>query len=300
MDRLSHMQLFNLSLSEGYIMLDVRSEIDYCKKHITGSFSMPLTLTIKELENKYKKILEAYCPENSEPIIFIGYASDTRNMPFLLQAKFHFLDRCGSAFFCDWSNWPEFLTSGSGSGGVENISAEFESLEPYPSEILPNIYLGNRDNAFNERVVRNLKITHILSLNKGAHYDHGISHLNFPIDDDVDEDIIRAYNSVRTYLYEAYGNGKLLLHCDKGKSRSVAILILFLNEKLGLPFERLLDFVREQRRIAQPNPGFVDKVRAYIIEHEYGMRPFTPKSRAAHKLISNNYPKQICNFFKYY
>lgn len=281
---LNHAQLFNLSLSEGYLLLDVRPEKEYCQRHVTGSFSMPLDLSGGALESRYEQILKFYCPENWDPVIFIGNSA-ARGLFSSIQEKFLFLGGRRSVFFCDWKGWPEFLTSRSETGAVENIISEFEALEPYPSEILPNIYLGNRDNAFNERVVQNLGITHILSLNKGAHYDHGISQLNFPIDDDVSEDIIYAYGAVKPFLYDAYGSGKLLLHCDQGKSRSVAILILFLNEKLGMTFEDLLEFIQKQRRIAKPNPGFVEQVRKYIAIHAFGERPFTPKSRAALKLI---------------
>jgi protein-tyrosine phosphatase len=284
METITQMQFFNMSLSEGYLLLDIRNTENYCQKHVTGSFSMPLQLTAAELERRYIEILNNYYPENWDPIVFIGYQADVSNLFMILKNKFSFLGNHRFNYFYDLKNWPEFLSSQSENNNIENIHQEFEKLEPYPSEILQNIYLGNRENAFNKNVINNLNITHILSLNKDAKYDHGISQLNFPIDDDNEENIIYAYNMVKNFLNEAYGNGKLLIHCDQGKSRSVAILILFLNERLGISFENLLDYIKKQRRIAQPNPGFIDQVRTYIAEHAFG-RPITPKSRAAHKLI---------------
>lgn len=290
MEILTQMELFNMPLSEGYLLLDIRQDENYCKKHITGSFSMPIEYSINDLEKRYRDILDNYCPENWDPIIFIGVQADMDNLFEILQHKFSFLGKHKFVYFHDLNNWPEFMSSRSENNNIENIHEEFEKLEPYPSEILPNIYLGNRENAYNKNVVQNLKITHILSLNKDARYDHGISQLNYPIDDDVEENIIYAYNMVKNFLVEAYGNGKLLIHCDQGKSRSVAILILFLNERIGLSFEELLFFVKKQRRIAQPNPGFVDQLRSYITDHVF-CRPYTPKSRAAHKLIATNSKK---------
>jgi len=265
MNQLDINSLYNLSLYEGYILLDVRSPSEYCFKHITGSFNIPLYLSIDKISKKYLEIFEYYCPENTNPIVFI---TNSYNSLKEILNKFYFLSTFELKYFSDMKNWPEFLSSNSEDNEFSNIYYEFDQLEPYPSCILENVYLGNRENAYNNTVIKNLGITHILSLNKDAKYKHGIFQMNYPINDDENENIIQAYSSVKEFLNQAYEKGKLLIHCDKGKSRSVAILILFLRNKMNYTFEKILTFIKTQRKIAQPNPGFMGQIKSYFSVYE--------------------------------
>lgn len=282
MDQLNSTQLFNLSLSEGYLLLDIRRPEEYILEHVTGSFSMPINLDRKELEERYQEILNWYQPEILNPIIFIGPPADLRDiflntsadglevdfsledLYVLLKLKFSFVDDLPWAYFRDLESWPSFLTSDSTTNKIRNIVEEFELLQPYPSRILSNIYLGSRYDAYNKDIITNLGITHILSLNWDTSYHSGVSQMNYCIEDADEVDIIRAYCSVRDFMDRACTLGRLLIHCDKGRSRSVSILILFLNEKLNQNYEELLLFVKEKRKIAQPNPGFTRQIKNYI------------------------------------
>jgi protein-tyrosine phosphatase len=261
MKKITSTQLFNLSISEGYLLLDLRTIEEYCLKHVTSSINIPLFLSRDEKYKRYSEIFDHYCPENYQPVIFIISKESEISS---IHTGFSFLKNFKTVFFLDMKEWPEFLSSNSGNNSIENIYTEFDLLKPYPSKILKNIYLGNRDNTYSNYVIKNLKITHILSLNKDANYKHNISKLNYPIEDDEEENIILAYSMVKYFLEEAFSKGILLINCDKGKSRSASILILFLGEKLKCNFEELLSFLKEKRKIVEPNPGFVYQIKKYL------------------------------------
>ena len=180
MKTLTCTQLFNMRLSEGYFLFDIRTEEEYKKSHILSSCWMPLTSTKNDLEKRYKEILEIYCPEILDIIIFIipCVTSPYFKKQFLdviVEHKFSFLTGKSFVYFHDIDNFPDFLIARNTESDIKNIINEFNVLEPYPSEILSGIYLGNRENAYNSNVVHNLKLTHILSLNQDAQYDQRIA-----------------------------------------------------------------------------------------------------------------------------
>ncbi|KAF7305720.1 Phosphotyrosine protein phosphatase II [Mycena chlorophos] len=60
------------------------------------------------------------------------------------------------------------------------------------------------------------------------------------------------------YIAEALGRGEsVLVHCQQGVSRSASVVIAFLIRERAMSYEDALTFVRERRRCARPNWGFV-------------------------------------------
>jgi protein-tyrosine phosphatase len=50
--------------------------------------------------------------------------------------------------------------------------------------------------------------------------------------------------------------GKILVHCLAGVSRSATIVIAYLMKTQNLPFEQAYEVVRQKREFANPNQGF--------------------------------------------
>ena len=55
-------------------------------------------------------------------------------------------------------------------------------------------------------------------------------------------------------------NGKVLLHCSQGVSRSASLAIAYLMWKQNTPFDNTLAAVKAIRGVANPNIGFTCQV----------------------------------------
>lgn len=122
------------------------------------------------------------------------------------------------------------------------------------------LYIGSIGCAYNKKTLCEAQLTDILCLAKSTrskfpdefHY-HRIDLLDSP-EQDISlffEETNALINAVR------YCNGRILVHCYQGKSRSAAIICGHLIREYGLSTEDSLALIRTVRPIAQPNPGFM-------------------------------------------
>ena len=59
-------------------------------------------------------------------------------------------------------------------------------------------------------------------------------------------------------------NHKLLFHCHAGISRSATILIAYLSKLWNLPYNIILDYIKDIRPIIKPNHGFMTALSEYL------------------------------------
>jgi hypothetical protein len=103
----------------------------------------------------------------------------------------------------------------------------FQKFELGPSQIWPNLFLGDAFHASNEKSLKSLGINHILNVagNIPVVLDRSkfeICHLN--IRDNTDENIFQHFNTCFKFLDKCLENsGKVLIHCHAGVSRSSTI-----------------------------------------------------------------------------
>lgn len=58
-------------------------------------------------------------------------------------------------------------------------------------------------------------------------------------------------------------HGSVLIHCQRGVSRSVTCAVFFLMRKVGMTLESALDLCRARRSVAAPIPAFVEQLAEY-------------------------------------
>lgn len=152
------------------------------------------------------------------------------------------------------------------------------------------LYLGGFKAAMDSQLLSRLGVTHVVTAAQdlGAMWpqwpaaqarnaDAGIASLELPWDDAAGQRLERA-ELARTGAFIAEGRGAggaVLVHCAQGRSRSTVAVLAYL---LGMhcehggvgSVEEALAFVRERRLMAQPNPGFMEQLRAH--ERDRGRR----------------------------
>mmetsp|Transcript_65746 Transcript_65746/g.208088 ORF Transcript_65746/g.208088 Transcript_65746/m.208088 type:complete len:152 (-) Transcript_65746:18-473(-) len=112
-------------------------------------------------------------------------------------------------------------------------------------------------------------VTHVLNLAKEL--EHVVPehvHRKFiGLVDTVEEDISAYFREAVEWVHAAISNqGKVLVHCFEGKSRSVTVVLAYLMMKAGMTLAAGLALVQRAHPIAKPNPAFMAKLSALDVE----------------------------------
>ena len=142
-----------------------------------------------------------------------------------------------------------------------NIENNNYKKENY-NEIISNfMYLSNYEIAKNNKILLELGITHIINLSqdnclnineKQYHY------LSFNLKDNNFENIECIFFLCYEFIENCKkNNGKILIHCFKGISRSVAIIMSYLIIDKKISSNEAFKYIQNKRKISNPNLGFL-------------------------------------------
>ena len=131
-------------------------------------------------------------------------------------------------------------------------------------EIIENkLWLGNYSSALGTQILKEKGINKVITVtdfSEGIKYDENINHKKFSIDDSPKENIIQYFDDCLNFIKE---EGKILVHCMAGVSRSASIVIAYLMWTKKLEFEQALAEVREKRPLVGPNIGFEKQLQMF-------------------------------------
>lgn len=151
-----------------------------------------------------------------------------------------------------------------------------------PSLVLPHLYLSSNVVASTAGVMRDLAITRVCNVTRECanHFEGGVpgggvsdavvpgvprvmTYLKLEVDDDEGQDMSEAFDQSHAFIAESLAAGhNVLVHCHRGQSRSVAVVINYLlcSGACG-GYDEALEVVRKARRHARPNRGFEAQLR---------------------------------------
>ena len=138
--------------------------------------------------------------------------------------------------------------------------------EEFPSEITPGLYLGSRASANNAAALELLGVTDVISVvSREFRLEHILpeQHLWLEADDDDTWCMTPVWDAALPAIATALAAGrKLLVHCERGVSRSVAVVCahLLVSGRAHDVYDALKQ-VSVCRPCAQPNPGFLQQLR---------------------------------------
>ena len=145
------------------------------------------------------------------------------------------------------------------------------------TEILDGkLWVGNIASAWDNATLHQHGITHIVSVTQFG--DCAVFHPNefvYHVVDlqDVPEANIKttladAVRFVNTALGPADGSNKVLIHCNQGRSRSVTTAAAYLVRHHSMGPVQAIEYIREKRIEACPNPGFVKQLNEFAVGAE--------------------------------
>ncbi len=147
--------------------------------------------------------------------------------------------------------------------------------EPPPTQILDFLFLGNVLDAKNSKFLRDHNIKTIINVSTEQYWlddntveVHSFAALDtstfeirplFARTNEILEDVRRRFYDEKDPSRKA----KVLVHCQKGRSRSATIVLAYLIRSNGWTVHQALSFVVQRRDSVEPNIGFMEALREY-------------------------------------
>jgi protein-tyrosine phosphatase/rhodanese-related sulfurtransferase len=137
----------------------------------------------------------------------------------------------------------------------------------YPNEIIEDfIFLGSHVDAENDKHLDKLGINCILNVSAEVEnlFPDKYEYLRFNIADEEEVQISRNFQQAFDLLDQCKSNnGKVLVHCHQGVSRSATIIVAYLMYSHGYTLKESYDRVKARRKQIMPNIGFWKQLAAY-------------------------------------
>jgi len=130
------------------------------------------------------------------------------------------------------------------------------------NEIMKGLFLGDEESATNIEQLARHNITHIISVIGGRQLFDDKKYLVYDLFDSGEQDIITILPESNAFVAEGRSSGGVLVHCQKGVSRSSTIVIAYVMS-LGYSFYDAADLVCAKRPIVCPNLGFIKQLQLY-------------------------------------
>jgi len=130
---------------------------------------------------------------------------------------------------------------------------------PGPTEAQPHLFIGSLYDALDKSWLTAQHITHAVNATQAElPSGDGVRRHWVRLDDDQDADIFPHFRPTCAFLDEALASdGRVLVHCEQGISRSATLLTAYAMRKARLPALAALVALRKQRQMVDPNPGFL-------------------------------------------
>ncbi|PLW48296.1 hypothetical protein PCANC_12898 [Puccinia coronata f. sp. avenae] len=148
-------------------------------------------------------------------------------------------------------------------------------------QILPSVFLGPYQASRDLASLQKHHITHIccISESREAHlfkpyFPDQFNYLTLDIRDATDQHLISIFPKAKEFIDNALQrNGRVLIHCGDGLSRSPAIITAYVMASCNVSSDTAFHFVQSRRFCVSPNMGFLHQLDAYepICQATYSM-----------------------------
>lgn len=159
-------------------------------------------------------------------------------------------------------------------GNISGRNSFYNNQYEDPSLIIePFLYLGGASINLNPKLANYYGITHILNMaseqvpNMQLFSNLNIRYKHIPADDALNYNIRYHFEEAFEIIDDARRtNGRILVHCAMGISRSATIVIAYIMSRYNMSLKASYDYVRSKRSIVSPNALFLKLLQDYEIE----------------------------------
>jgi len=131
-------------------------------------------------------------------------------------------------------------------------------------EIMKGLYLGDIHSAANLEELQKRGITHILSLIiHQAPFPDKFKYMILDTFDTSEHNMIDHFKETNDFIADGRTQGGILVHCQRGISRSSCTVIAYMMANKGYTFYDAADYVCEKRPVVCPNLGFIKQLQLY-------------------------------------
>ena len=138
--------------------------------------------------------------------------------------------------------------------------------DPQPSMLLDHLYIGSIGAAMHKATLKALGITHILIVAEKlpALFPTDFTYKTLNLLDTPEADLLGILPEALAFITEAQAaNGKVLVHCFAGISRSSSVCAAYLMKTQGMRLAQAVEYMRSRRGVVQPNAGFLAQLQSY-------------------------------------
>ncbi|GFT27799.1 dual specificity protein phosphatase 4 [Nephila pilipes] len=135
-----------------------------------------------------------------------------------------------------------------------------------PVEILSHLYLGSARDAARKEQLQQLGVTALLNVTQLCPnlFQEAFLYKCIPVRDTGGEDIAAHFQEAINFIDQVKAqNGKVLVHCQAGISRSATICIAYLMATKRLRMEEAYKYVKSRRKIVSPNFSFMGQLLTF-------------------------------------
>ena len=135
--------------------------------------------------------------------------------------------------------------------------------------VIDGVYIGSQNAAFNHEGLNECKITHILNVATGIKnaFPEQYNYLNIELLDVPETNISKVFTQTNEFIQQALNNnGRILVHCNAGISRSSSIILAYLIGIHRMKYDDAFQLLKTARSNIRPNDGFVKQLKDYAME----------------------------------
>ncbi|XP_042745692.1 dual specificity protein phosphatase 16 [Lagopus leucura] len=133
-----------------------------------------------------------------------------------------------------------------------------------PTRILPHLYLGCQRDVLNKEMIQQNDIGYVLNASNTCPKPDFIPESHFlrvPVNDSFCEKILPWLDKSVDFIEKAKAsNGRVLVHCLAGISRSATIAIAYIMKRMDMSLDEAYRFVKEKRPTISPNFNFLGQL----------------------------------------
>lgn len=142
-----------------------------------------------------------------------------------------------------------------------------------------SVYLGGKAEAKSRSKLEQMGITHVLNVTpeKDSSIQAGVpnyfekkkpaklKYRRIPVFDlpTSASDLLSRAPSIVSFISNGLHHGSVLIHCQRGVSRSATALLFYLMNRQGMTLNSALSLCQEKRPCVQPIAAFMEKLREY-------------------------------------